>query len=142
MIANFQKLNSHWISISEFITFSRNQGVIRAKMDVSIPTLTKVVNKCSTQYLCLVILIEQKLHSSKMVFYTDQRLCRARLSQTQSHNTVQNCKKKRCKIKSSRWIRCSNSSEFQGSNPLDPDVSAHKPHSAQLPCKGWMTAWC
>ena len=74
----FKKLNSCWISVFEFITFSRNQGVIQSKMDVSIPILTKLVNKCGKEYLCLVIvqIIKEKLHSCKMVFHTDQTLCR------------------------------------------------------------------
>ena len=50
--ANFGKLNSRWISISEFITFPGNQGIIQAKIDVSIPMLRKVVNKCGRQYIC------------------------------------------------------------------------------------------
>ena len=56
-------------------------------MDVSIPMLTKLVSKCGKQYLCLTILqiIKQKLHSCKMVIYTDQ---------TQSHSTVKNYKKR------------------------------------------------
>ena len=45
IISDFEKLNSCWITMSEFITFSRNQGVIQSKMDVSIPMLTKLVSK-------------------------------------------------------------------------------------------------
>ena len=90
IIANFENLNSCWISISEFITFSRNQAVIQSKMDVVIPMLTQLVNKCGKKYLCLVIIqiIKEKLHSCKMVFYTDQTLRRAMLSHTQSYSTV------------------------------------------------------
>ena len=38
--------------MSVFITFSGSQGVIQAKIDVSIPMLTKCANKCVKQYFC------------------------------------------------------------------------------------------
>ena len=89
IIANFEQLNSYWNCISEFITPSRNQGVIQANMEVRTSMLTKVVKKCGKQYLYLVIL--QIIKETKIEFLQDdipyRPMCRPVLFHTQSHST-------------------------------------------------------
>ena len=70
-------------------------------MDLSIPRLTKLANKCGKQYLCY----STNYQGSKKCFvqdgipYRPNTVCRAVLSHAQSYSTSSKLKEKRIKNK-------------------------------------------